>query len=37
MQQIYEDNIDTTDEAALLDDICDEVNFIADRLFNLRK
>lgn len=32
-----EDNIDTTDEAALLDDIYVEVNCIADRLFDLRK
>ena len=32
-----EDNIDTINEAALLEDICEEVNCIADRLFDLRK
>ena len=32
-----EDNIDTISEAALLDDICEEVNYVADKLFDLRK
>ena len=32
-----EDNIDITYEAASLDDICKEVNFVADRFFDLRK
>lgn len=32
-----EDNIDTISEAALLDDIYEEVNYIADKLFDLRK
>lgn len=32
-----EDNIDTINEAALLDDIYEEVNYVADKLFDLRK
>ena len=32
-----EDNINTINEAALLDDIYEEVNYIADKLFDLRK
>ena len=32
-----EDNIDTINEATLLDDIYEEVNYIADKLFDLRK
>lgn len=32
-----EDNMDTIDEATLLDDICEEVNYVADKLFDLRK
>lgn len=29
-----EDNIDTINEAVLLEDICEEVNYIADKLFD---
>ena len=32
-----EDNIDTINESALLDDIYEEVNYVADKLFDLRK
>lgn len=32
-----EDNIDTINEAALLDDICEEVNYVAEKLFDLSK
>lgn len=32
-----EDNIDTINEAALLDDICKEVNYVAEKLFDLSK
>lgn len=32
-----EDNIDTINESALLDDIYKEVNYVADKLFDLRK
>lgn len=32
-----EDNIDTISEATLLDDICEEVDYAADKLFDLRK
>ena len=32
-----EDNIDTINEAALVDDICKEVNYVAEKLFDLSK
>lgn len=32
-----EDNIDTIDEDALVEDIYEEVNYVADKLFDLNK